>query len=63
MSTPTIDELNNQISHLEAFAASDARKIKRLVEMLVRADQALATVGVGKKSPVRVNINTCIKET
>lgn len=50
-------------ANLEAWAAGDARKIKRLVDMLVRADNALAHCGVPKKSPVRVNINTCLKET
>lgn len=56
-------ELRNKISALEAWRAQDARKIKRLCDMLVRADNALATCGVPKKSPVRVNINTCLKET
>lgn len=49
------------ISNLQCWASGDARKIKRLIGMLVRADNALATCGVPKKSPVRVNINDTLK--
>jgi hypothetical protein len=50
-----------KVSNLEAWAAQDARKIKRLTALLVRADNALAVCGVGKKSPVRANINAALK--
>lgn len=56
-----VDRLRSENSTLRAWQSGDARKIKRLVEMLVRADNALATCGVGRKSPVRVNIHDALK--
>ena len=53
--------LQNKISHLEAHAAGDARKIKRLCELLIRADTALANLGIGRKAPVRVNIHDALR--
>jgi hypothetical protein len=57
-----IARLRDGYSNLIAWQASDALKIQRLIEMLVRADAALATCGVGKKSPIRVNINETLRQ-
>lgn len=54
-------ELEEKLAHLRAFAADDSRKIKRLCDLLVRADNALAHCGVGKLAPVRANINAALK--
>lgn len=58
-----IRDIESDPSTLRAWLAGDARKIKRLVDMLVRADNALAHCGVSKKSPVRVNINEALRTT
>lgn len=57
-----ISSLRSENSTLRAWQSGDSRKIKRLVAMLVRADSALARCGVGSGAPVRVNINSALKE-
>jgi hypothetical protein len=61
--TAEIDRLRLENSSLRAWRSGDARKIKRLVDMLVRADDALATCGISRKSPVRVNIHNALEST
>lgn len=48
-------------SRLRAWASQDKRKIRSLFDILVRVDGVLATLGVVKKSPIRVSINNALK--
>ena len=55
--------LRMDISQLRAWQAIDARKIKRLCAVLVRAEAALRTCGVGEGAPICRAIRSALKET